>query len=428
MIMMLRLSLWLSFFFLFLATVYADFEETYADVVGMAGLDVNSGQNAFLTLLIPSGGKYQSMGTAYTAVVRDSGYLDSNPATSSHLSKGDLTFFHNDWIDDSNLESIAYTQRTGNLGWGMGGKFLWVPFNATDTAGATYASAAYSETVVTLNGALNFLNDYYYSGLSLGVNFKAAYRNVPVELLESYDERRRQRDPDAANTGDQSAVALMADVGLLTRFNFLKGYASREKNFALGVSVKNLGKELIDRNSDPLPSSVSAGFSYSPVRPLLIAFDTTLPFNLNGEAAEQINYAVGLDLNLTDFLSFQSGFLIKVGKPRVTAGTKLELERFALGVNYVLDLATQFKPVDRIVLSLSLNLGDFGRTTLRDKVQELYLEGLAAYSRGEYVLSISKWEECLELDDGFTPAREMIETTEKSIELEQTMREKQTVE
>ena len=84
-----------------------------------------------------------------------------------------------------------------------------------------------------------------------------------------------------------------------------------------------------------------------------------------------------------------------------------------MGVNYTLDLATQFKPVDRIVLSLSLNLGDFGRMTLRDKVQELYLTGLGAYSLGNYTQAIQYWEECLELDENFTPAREMIDTTNK---------------
>jgi tetratricopeptide (TPR) repeat protein len=138
--------------------------------------------------------------------------------------------------------------------------------------------------------------------------------------------------------------------------------------------------------------------------------------------------AVGMDLSLTSFLSLQSGMLLKTGKPRITAGTKLELEKFALGVNYTLDLATQFKPVDRIVLSLSLNLGDFGRTTIRDKVQELYLNGLAAYSQGEYSRALSFWEECLTLDKEFTPAQEMIDTTKRSIELEKTMKEKQTVE
>ena len=408
--MMVRKRLILPFFFLCLISAYADFEDTYSELISLAGLDPNSGQNSFLTLLIPSGGKYQSMGTAYTAVVRDSGYLDANPATSSHLNETELSFFHNDWIDDSNLESVAYTQRQGNLGWGMGGKFLWLPFEATNTWGAVTASGSYSETILTFNLSYNFLGDYYYSGFSLGVNGKAAYRGISEELAK-----------------DQSALALMGDVGVLTQFNFLKFYPSRQKNFGLGVTVKNLGTEFIS-NPDPLPSQVTGGVSYSPIKPLLLAVDMTYPFNLNGEDAEAVSYAMGMDLSMTSFLSIQGGFLLKLGKPRITVGTDLDMEKFSIGVNYTLDLATQFKPVDRIVLSCSLNLGDFGRMTIRDKVQELYLTGLGAYSLGDYDQAIFYWEECLELDKAFTPAREMIETTKKSIELEEKMREQQTVE
>ncbi|MDC7223492.1 MAG: UPF0164 family protein [Spirochaetales bacterium] len=398
------------FFFICLSLAHADWEDTYSDLISFAGLDSNSGQNSFLTLLIPAGGKYQSMGTAYTAVAKDAGYLESNPAVSSHLNETELTFYHNDWIDDSNMESVAYTQRKGNIGWGIGGKFLWLPFDETNSWGETTDSGAYTETILTLNGSVNLLGDYYYSGLSLGVNAKAAYRGISESLAEG-----------------QSALALMGDVGLLTQFNLLKFYPSRERNCAVGLSVKNLGTEFIT-DPDPLPSRVTGGISYAPIKPLLLAFDVTYPFNLNGEEAEEISYAMGMDLNMTDFLSLQGGFLLKLGKPRITMGTDLDLEKFSIGVNYTLDLATQFKPVDRIVLSFSLNLGDLGRTTLRDKVQELYLTGLGAYSQGNYAQAIIYWEECLELDETFTPAQEMIATTRKSLELEEKMREQQTVE
>jgi hypothetical protein len=213
---MIRKRFILPFFFLSLAGLHAEFEDTYSDLISMAGLDPNSGQNSFLTLLIPSGGKYQAMGTAYTAVVRDTGYLDANPATSAHLENTELTFFHNDWIDDSNLESVAYTQRMGDLGWGVAAKFLWLPFDATNTWGETTASGAYTESIITLNGSLNMLNDYYYSGFSIGFNLKTAYRGISEELA-----------------ADQSAVALMGDFGVLTRFNLLKNFASRTKTSPL---------------------------------------------------------------------------------------------------------------------------------------------------------------------------------------------------
>jgi hypothetical protein len=408
--MMVRKGCFSLFFFLCLVWAYADWEDTYSDLISYAGLDSDSGQNSFLTLLIPAGGKYQAMGTAYTAVALDAGYLESNPSVSSHLNNTELTFYHNDWIDDCNIESVAYTQRNGNIGWGIGGKFLWLSFDSTNSWGETTDTGAYTESVLTLNGSVNLLGDYYYSGLSLGVNAKAAYRGVSASLA----------------TG-QSALALMGDVGLLTQFNLLKYFPSRQKNCAIGIAVKNLGTEFIT-DPDPLPSRVTGGISYSPIKPLLLAFDVTYPFNLNGEDAEDMSYAMGMDLNMTDFLSLQGGFLLKLGEPRITMGSDLDLEKFSIGVNYTLDLTTQFKPVDRITLSFSLNLGDFERTTLRDKVQELYLSGLGAYSQGNYAQAILNWEECLELDATFTPAQEMIDTTKTSLELEEKMREQQTVE
>ena len=60
----------------------------------------------------------------------------------------------------------------------------------------------------------------------------------------------------------------MAYFGLLTRFNLLKFYHSRSKNFSVGAAIKNLGFNALE---EPLPTLASAGFAYSPFRPLLIA-------------------------------------------------------------------------------------------------------------------------------------------------------------
>ncbi|WP_168203365.1 UPF0164 family protein [Oceanispirochaeta crateris] len=389
---------------------------TYANVSNLFGIDPDAGMNSFLTLLIPGGGKYEGMGTAFTAMSVDSGFLDANPAGSSFIKNSELTFFHNNWIADTNLESVTYTSRWDNFGIGIGGKFLYLPFTGIDDWGdraknedGSFSSGYYTETVTTFNIAYTFLDDYYYHGIAVGANFKMAYRGVPYSIAP-----------------DQSAFAMMVDLGIQSKFNVLKFFSSRDKNFAFGLVLKNLGTEFI-RDPDPLPTMVSTGIAYSPLRPMTWAFDVNIPFNLDGTPSESVYYAAGLDLSITNFLSVQSGFMLKTGLPRFSLGSSLDMERFSLTANYTLDLTTQVNTLDRFSLALKLNLGDFGRMSRVERAQLLYLQGLEEYANGDISKAISLWEESLTVRPEFTPATEMIETARKTQELNQIIQENQTI-
>jgi hypothetical protein len=395
----------------------SDLSDVYLSVVNIFGIDPNAGQNSFLVLVIPSGGLYEGMGTAFTAVTLNSGFMEANPAASAFLKETEFSFMHNNWIGDSSIETILFGVRRGNLGFGGGIKFLHLPFTGYNEWGGhlendngVFATGFYTETVAVLNCSYSFFRNYYFNGLALGGNFKIGYRGVSEALASG-----------------QSALSLMGDIGLLTQFNFLKFYASRDKNFNIGVNARNLGAEFID-NPDPLPSYFSAGISWSPIRPLTLAFDVNLPFNLNGEPSEMISYAAGMNVNLTSFLSLQTGFLIKTGKPRFSLGSSLALKNITLIVNYTLDMTTQFDLFDRMSLTLNISLGDLGRALARDTVQQLYLEGLELYAKGDLPGAIAVWGECLDMDPAFTPAQEMIETASKTLNLEQEMNTRQKVE
>ncbi len=389
---------------------------TYARISELFGIDPNAGTNSFLTLTIPSGGRYEGMGTAFTAMSSDSSFLDSNPAASSYIKNSELTFYHNNWIADTNLESVTYTSRWNDFGIGIGGKFLYLPFTGIDDWGdraqnsdGSFSSGYYTETIITLNMGYTFLNDYYFRGIAVGANMKMGYRGVPYNIAP-----------------DQSALALMADFGIQSQFNVLKFFSSRDKNFSVGVVVKNLGMEFI-RDPDPLPTMISTGIAYSPIRPLTWAFDVNIPFNLDGSDAEKISYSTGMDLSMTSFLSVQTGFLIKTGMPRFSVGSSLDLEKFSLTANYTLDLTTQVTQLDRFSLALKLNLGDFGRMSRIERSQLLYLQGLEEYANGEITKAIEFWEQSLEIRPDFTPAVEMIETARKTLDLNKKIEENQTI-
>ena len=229
-----------------------------------AFVDPNTGLTSFPTLLVPLGGLSEGMGTAYSAVALDSGFIDYNPAASSLLKDSELALYHHSWIADSNLEGVVYTVRFNDLGIGFGGKFLYVPFPAYNEWGAKGATDYISESVGTVNVSYNFFSDYYFYGVAAGANFKVAYRSIPAVF--------------ALN---QSALAVMADAGLQTSFNFLKFYNARAKNFSVGLVVKNLGVSTLA--DEALPHLATAGFAWSPLRPWTIAVDGDLPFSFPGE-------------------------------------------------------------------------------------------------------------------------------------------------
>ncbi|MCL2704689.1 MAG: UPF0164 family protein [Spirochaetaceae bacterium] len=370
--------------------------------------DPNTGLTAFPTLLIPLGGRYEAMGTAFTAVADDASFIEANPAGSSSLRYTELSFYHNDWIADTNIESIVFTTRHNNLGFGLGAKFLYVPFTGYGLWGERTSRGYYSESVGIVNLSYRFLPGYNFWGISLGTNLKVAYRYIPAEIYEG-----------------QSAVSAMLDLGALTRFNFLKFYKAREKNASFGIVLKNLGIAQLD---DPLPLEAVAGIAYSPLRPWLLAFDFIYPISLNQseQPAEHWGFAVGTDVVFTDFFSVQCGFRYRGSNPRVSVGSKLDLNNISFNFNYTLDLTTQ-AGLDRFSIVSSLNLGDKGRGLIAMQVDEYYVAGLLAYAEGNLREAAFNWEKAVELDPGFSPAILNLETVNRTLQVVDEMRSIQTI-
>jgi len=373
--------------------------------------DPNAGLTAFRSLNIPMGGLAEGMGMAYTAVSKDSSYFESNPAASSSLEATELSVYHNNWIGDTKVEGAVYTIRYKGLGFGIGGKWLYLPFVGTDDFGDNIGSGNYSEASAGFNISYNFFQGYYFSGFAVGATGKVAYRAVPSSLTEAIGN---------------SAIAIMVDGGILTRFNFMKFYSSRSKNAAVGLTVKNFGPAVL---GEALPTSASLGLAYSPLKPFLFSADITKPLNLLQPAkSESFIYAIGFMLSVTDFFRFQTGFLLKGGNPRLSVGSSFDIDLLKVTVNYTLDLTTQFTPLNRISIQAGFSLGDLGRAELAKKVETLYLTGLEAYARGDVVSAIGAWSSTLELDPSFDPARESLRAAMGSEDLKKGIEELQRLE
>ena len=363
--------------------------------------DTNTGLTSFPTLLVPLGGLSEGMGTAYAAVNKDAGYIDSNPAGSSLLPDSELALYHHAWIANSNLEGVVYTIRFNNLGIGFGGKFLYVPFSQFGEWGNAVASDYVSESIATLNVSYNFFSSYYFYGIALGANLKVAYRSIPSVFALG-----------------QSAMAFMGDVGAQTSFNFLKFYNSRAKNFSVGVVVKNLGVSTL--SDEVLPKVATGGFSWSPLRPWTMAVDFNYPFNFAWEPpAELWSLAVGTTVSITDFLSVQGGMLWKADSPRISIGAALNLGSIALTMNYNLDMSASLNPLDQFSVQAKFYLGDSGRRSLVQEADSLYLQGVEEFANGNLAKAISLWEQVLQLDPKYLPAADNIRTAKQTMALQE---------
>ena len=369
-------------------------------------LDPNEGSTVFRSLNIPSGGRVEGLGTAAVALPDDISFFDYNPAASSVLERTELAVFHNAWISDSAMETLAAASRSGNLGYGAQLRCFYVPFTEYNLYGDRVAGSYYTETTAALNASYNFLAGYNFRGLAVGGNVRAGWRGVP-------DYTDNKTDEIISGSGlSQSALALMADLGALVRFDFLKNFADRSPNLCVGLSVMSLGAAITGFGDsvgldDSLPARISAGFSYRIFAPVLLTAEFRKPFNiLDFASSGSWSACAGFEIGITRFFSLDAGFLLQGANPRISMGSGFLVRSVQMNVNYTFDLTSSQNPVNHISLSAKLRLGDGGREKVRDEVTAHYVNGLRLYAEGDLPGAIEQWDRAIALDPRFDPALE----------------------
>jgi hypothetical protein len=371
--------------------------------------DSNAGRTTFPSLLIPMGGLYEGMGTAFTAVANDSSFIESNPAASSMQGLTEFAFFSNRWVEKTLIYGMVYTMRFDDMGLAFAGKILTIPFTQFGF-GETLSTGQYYEITLISNVSYNFFAKFKYDGwdgLALGGSLKLIGR-----LMPDYADSTGTLKPGSGLA--QSGFGAMIDLGLLSRFNAFKFYSSRSKNASVGIALKNFG---FPSSGEALPSLLTAGLSYSPIRPLVISVDFDLPFNLLDPSESTLPYwAIGVSGTVTDFLGLQLGLLLEEGKPVITIGAKVDLADLTLVMNWTLDSLTQTGTFGRISFEIKTNLGDAGRLNKQKQVEELYLEGFKHYSDGDLLGAIAIWQQCLAMDPEFDLAKRAIQGAQDELD------------
>ena len=381
----------------------SDAGSTLADVFEWA-TDDNEGLTTFRSLNIPVGGRSESLGSACTALCDDISFFDYNPAASSVLPQTELAVFHNAWIADSAMETISATSRDGNFGYGAQVKCFYVPFSEYNLYGDRVGGSYYTETSATLNASYNFLAGYDFKGLAVGVNTRFSWRGAP-------DYTDNQTDEIISGSGlEQSALAVMADLGILLRFNFLKNFADRNPNLSFGLSLNNAGAAFTGFGSsvgidDPLPTRLSVGAAYRVFSPILLTAEIRKPLNfMDFSSSGALSIASGMEISVTRFFNFDMGFLVQGGNPRISMGSGFLVKAFQMNVNYTFDLTSSQNPVNHISLSAKVKLGDKGRSEIQDQVDAYYINGLRLYAEGDLDGAIVQWNLAIALDKRFDPA------------------------
>ncbi len=393
-----------------------DISNPYSDLAGFfeGFVDENEGLTTFRSLMIPAGGRAEALGSSFTALANDIGFFESNPAGSSTIKNTELAVFHNNWIADSRLETVSFATRFDNLGLGASIRCFYVPFTEYNTFGERVSRGYYSETFATLNVSYNFLAGYYFKGIAVGANIKAGYRSIP-----DYSDNYGHIDEDSGN--EQSAFAIMADVGAQTRFNLFKLYNAREPNFNVGLSLRNVGPPVL---GEPLPTLATLGLSWKPAAPVTIAAEVQQPLNLvDPHLSGTMYYGAGVMVEFLSMFTFIGGLQLKGANPRMSIGGEFTLKDLQFNVNYTLDMTTQAALFNRISLSAKLSLGDRGRAVRAKQVEELYIEGLKLYASGKLEEAIAVWQEALAMDKRFDPAVEGVNAASTTLAIQRRIKE-----
>ncbi|SFI58987.1 Uncharacterised protein family (UPF0164) [Treponema bryantii] len=382
--------------------------------------DSNEGTTSFRSLLVPFGGRTESLGNAYTGLCDDISYLRYNPAAGAIQKETQIALFHNAWIADSKLESLAFTTRFKNiphLSYGGYISCFYLPFTEYDFFGDRVAANYYTESIAAINASYNVLAGYDFKGLASGITVKAGWRGMP-------DYTDNETGAIIAGSGiKQSAFAIMADLGFMLQFNFLKFYSSRDPNVRIGFSAQNVGVALTGfgdeiKLDDPLPTTVAAGISVKLIKPITVSADFVQPLNLQNINSYQIPYFnSGVSIQFASFVSLLAGFSLKGANPRISTGFEFEVAKIRLNMNYTLDLTTSAAPVNRISLSAKLLLGDKGRSVIDAQVDEYYQIGLKYYADAKWEDAILVWEEAIKLNKRFDPAIQGIQSARYQIEM-----------
>ncbi|MFH0977386.1 MAG: PorV/PorQ family protein, partial [Spirochaetota bacterium] len=194
--------------------------------------DGTAGTSGAAFLEIGTGSRPLGMGEAFTAAVEDVHSIYYNPAGIATLKYPVLSIMHQELISDSRFENISFATPFYNGFLALSNSAFWVPpFDKIDENGNEVGTVQYYNTSTTVGygQSLDFME--------LGGSLKYIFQRIHTLKVHS----------------------AAADLGILKRMYMFSPFDAPIRNFALGLSIQNLGTKAY---GDSLPRLVRMGLSY----------------------------------------------------------------------------------------------------------------------------------------------------------------------
>lgn len=119
-------------------------------------------------LSLRTGGRYEMLGLAFTALADDASFFEANAAGSAAFPYLLVGGFHFARVNQSHTDTIALVHSIGRTGYGFSAsvQYLHLPMAGKPVGG-----------VAIFNVAHRFLSAYRFKGISVGTNVKVGYRD-----------------------------------------------------------------------------------------------------------------------------------------------------------------------------------------------------------------------------------------------------------
>lgn len=310
-----------------------------------------------------------SMGEAFTAMAEDMNAVYYNPAVAATLSYREASFQHQELIEDSRLEHIAFSYPIkygadyyGNLY--VGQTLFWVPpFEKIDINGESDGD------VVFLNSSTAIGYGYRIGRFYSGATVKYIYQHI-----------------DSLNV---SSAAV--DLGLLGGFTIPSPFSTVQENLLLGISFLNLGTNAMD---DPLPRKARIGASYLPIDWARVnldfyesLIDSSDVYDFTYGFDESFGINSGVEFTYMNLLSFRAGYRFNdAGGYTFGAGVNYAIGKTAFTIDASLCDTVEFGPVFSVQVGVML----VPKITTYDisMAEKYYLEGIKYYVEDDLDSSI----------------------------------------
>jgi len=335
------------------------------------------------------GSQSMGMGGASVALNNNLFYMDSNPAGGMFFKVYRFSLLHQEWVYDTNYESLRATFGFGKFYIGAGLNYLYTPFKYYDYYGAT------SGDVYNISQYLGLINFGYKIdkwNVVLGANIKYFYYNVPQDLYEN-----------------QSYSLITGDIGIVLPTDILKRFKGYLPSLVFGFTIKNIGYSSLLYYA---PIEILAGMSYRYSDNLLFSIESSIPIY------EPTSFSLGAEYSIQNRYFIDAGFKIKEN-PMFSIGFGYRKKDFRVRASY----SPMLKFFNMLNITVSYSYGETKAERNKEKVEELLVKAIEYFSKGKYKESLETVAKVLDIDHNNYRAQKLFKIIEKQIEIEERIEE-----